>query len=321
MRLARLTGNWGRQLMRDYGKVHTSFWSSPTITSMSEDGRMLAMYLITSPHSTIAGVFRLPDGYVCEDLKWSSERVSKGFSELFAKGYANRCETTKWVWVCKHLEWNKPENPNQCKSAAKIALAVPDECLWKLDFMRVSSHLLGIQWTEPAKPSGTVPQPFLNQKQEQEQEQEQKQEIQGAIAPLSPAVPTTDVLPGLEDMAEQPSIPACPVKQLVDLYHVKLPTLTKHRYELWKESAGAEALRQRWKWLLHPDTRREDKTRYATTASEALEWFSLFFEKVSESDFLSGRNGVWPKCDLTWLMKRENFMKVVQGNYENKGAQ
>lgn len=158
--------------MRDYGKVHTTFWTSSTTRSMSEDARILALYLITSPHSTIAGVFRLPDGYVCEDLQWSAERVSKGFAELFRKGFGNRCETTKWVWVCKHLEWNPPENPNQRKSAAKIAQAIPDECSWKPAFMRVCGPLLDLKWEPSDNPSGTVPEPFLNQEQEQEQEQE-----------------------------------------------------------------------------------------------------------------------------------------------------
>lgn len=157
--------------MRDYGKVHTSFWSSATTRAMTEDARTLALYLITSPHSTIAGVFRLPDGYVCEDLQWDSERVEKGFAELLSKGFANRCGTTKWVWVCKHLEWNPPENPNQRKSASKIAMSIPEECSWKPAFMRVSGHLLGIECAVSPNPSVTVAEPFLNQEQEQEQEQ------------------------------------------------------------------------------------------------------------------------------------------------------
>lgn len=158
--------------MRDYGKVHTSFWSSQTIKSLSEDGRTLALYLLTSPHSTIAGVFRLPDGYVCEDIGWTSARVAKGFAELLANGYANRCETTKWVWICKHLEWNPPENPNQRKSAAKMALSVPDECGWKLDFMRVCGEVLAIEQPQKANPSATVEQPLPNQEQKQEQKQD-----------------------------------------------------------------------------------------------------------------------------------------------------
>ena len=163
--------------MRDYGKVHTSFWSSATIRALSEDGRMLALYLMTSPHTTITGTFRLPDGYVSEDLSWSPERVREGFKELLSNGFANRCETSKWVWITKHLEWNPPENPNQRKAAAKCASGVPDECAWKLDFLRVHGDSLGLEIPKPvANRSRTLSKPLRNQKQKQEQEQEQEQD-------------------------------------------------------------------------------------------------------------------------------------------------
>jgi hypothetical protein len=145
--------------MRDYGKVHTSFWTSQTTRLMSEDARSMAMYLLTSPHGTISGAFRLPDGYVCDDLQWSSERVSATLIELLNKGFANRCETTKWVWINKHFEWNKPENPNQFKSASKIALSIPDECCWKSEYMRLNAYFLGIEYQPFVNPSETLPQP------------------------------------------------------------------------------------------------------------------------------------------------------------------
>lgn len=168
--------------MRDYGKVHSSFWSSPTIRGMSDDGKTLALYLMTSPHTTIAGVFRLPDGYACEDLGWSSGRVAKGFEELFAKGFANRCETTKWVWIVKHLDWNPPENPNQRKAAAKCADLIPAQCSWKSLFYEVSGVSLGMKEPEDPNPCETVPEPFLNQKQEQEQKQKKEK------APAAPSL-------------------------------------------------------------------------------------------------------------------------------------
>jgi hypothetical protein len=143
--------------MRDYGKVYTQFWSSQTIRGMSDDAKMLAVYLLSSTHTTLTGVFRLPDGYASEDLEWTTERVSKGFAELFRKGFANRCETTKWVWIRKHLQWNQPENPNQRKAAAKIAYAIPDECTWKPDFMRLYEDKLGMEHWEKPEP---LPNPF-----------------------------------------------------------------------------------------------------------------------------------------------------------------
>jgi|GEM_PF-796537 len=206
--------------MRDYGKVHTTFWSSPTIRSMSEDGRALALYLLTNPHGTCAGVFRLPDGYVCDDIQWPYERVSKGFAELLAKGFANRCETTKWVWICKYLDWEPPENPNQRKSAAKIAQSIPDECGWKQAFMLVCGQLLGIEAQPFRNPFETLTEPFRNQEQEQEQEQEQrkvKDDGKGGVGgnPTAPPAasplgqpPPAKPLPALAEASPKPRLAA-----------------------------------------------------------------------------------------------------------------
>jgi hypothetical protein len=145
--------------VRDYGKVHSSFWSSQTMRELSEDGRHLALYLLTCQHNTIAGAFRLPDGYICEDMQWPAERVAKGFGELFGKGFANRCETTKWVYIAKHLEWNLPENPNQWKAARKIVSQIPAECGWLPEFKKIFAVAAGDELPKPANPSETVSKP------------------------------------------------------------------------------------------------------------------------------------------------------------------
>jgi hypothetical protein len=157
--------------VRDYGRVYASFWTSESTKSFSDDGRMLALYLLSGPHSTIAGVCRLPDGYVSEDLGWSSQRVSKGFAELLAKGFANRCETTKWVWIRKFLDWNKPENPNQWKAATKIAGHVPSKCAWRAEFLGVFSKASGIELNPSETVDEGLPEPLPTQEQDQEQKQ------------------------------------------------------------------------------------------------------------------------------------------------------
>jgi hypothetical protein len=106
--------------MREYGKIYATFWSSEDMRSLTEDGRMLAVYLMTCPHGNMLGCFRLPDAYVAEDMQWDPERVSKGFEELFRKGFAYRCERTSWVFIRKHLEWNPFENPNVGLAAGKL---------------------------------------------------------------------------------------------------------------------------------------------------------------------------------------------------------
>lgn len=160
--------------MREYGKVFSQFWSSDDARSMSEDARTLALYLMTCQHGTTTGVFPLPDGYVCEDIQWSPERVSKGFDELFRKGFATRCEATKWVWIVKHLEWNRPENPNQWKSARKFAERVPDKCKWRKDFLIAFSFAETGGKAPALEPSGNSSETLSKPETETETETEGK---------------------------------------------------------------------------------------------------------------------------------------------------
>ncbi|MGB9813501.1 MAG: hypothetical protein ACPLRZ_07780 [Thermovenabulum sp.] len=42
------------------------------------------------------------------------------------------------------------------------------------------------------------------------------------------------------------------------------------------------------------------------------------FMKAEESDFLSGRSGRWNGCNFDWLINYNNFIKVLEGTYDNK---
>lgn len=177
--------------MRDYGKVYATFWSSPTTSSLSDTAKLLALYLMTCGHSTIAGVFRLPDGYVAEDLGWTASRVREGFDELFANGFATRCEASKWVWVRMHLRWNKPENPNQWTAARKIGNSVPESCSWRRDFHSECGVLMGLDPLPDANPSATVAKPFRNQEQKAGAGTEAGTGVGGATPPSAAVAPAT----------------------------------------------------------------------------------------------------------------------------------
>ncbi len=136
--------------MRDYGKVHTSFWSSDTLKGASDDAKMLALYLLSCSHSNMAGCFRLPLAYAVEDLGWVSERLSNGFQTLQELGWIKRCAKTGWTWICKFNVWNKPDNPNQLKAIKKFLDLVPDS----VEFKQEMYPSWGL--------AGTVVKPFEN---------------------------------------------------------------------------------------------------------------------------------------------------------------
>jgi hypothetical protein len=174
--------------MRDYGVVHSTFWTSATTHNFSGDGRLLALYLLTGPHSSSLGSFRMPDGYVMEDLGWDLKRVSKGFEELSQYGWANRCETTKWVFIRAYLKFNPPQNPNQVTALRKLAAQIPENASI-LEGLRAAmvEHCgrfeQGELFDEKGKGSGTVLKPFRNQNLDLNQNLDQKQNLKKESSP------------------------------------------------------------------------------------------------------------------------------------------
>lgn len=119
------------------------------------------------------------------------------------------------------------------------------------------------------------------------------------------------------DVSVAVRLPDCPHMKILESFGKHLPELPQPKPELW-QGKNADNLRSRWKWVL--TARRKNGNRYAEDQQQALDWFDRFFNYVAGSDFLSGRNGKWTNCDLGWLVKADNFAKVVQGNYENQKA-
>ena len=151
--------------MRDYGKVHTSFWISDGMRRVSDDARLLALYLLTGQHTNMIGCFRLPDGYVSEDLNWTSERVAKGFDELSKNGFATRDFASKWVLIRNFMNWNPVENPNQGIAAMRLFSQVPDKSSVKPDLARVMADAIAHFGGAKLKGSERVLVPCINQEQ------------------------------------------------------------------------------------------------------------------------------------------------------------
>lgn len=180
-------------MAREFGVIKSRFWHSPSVRQLSDDGKVLALYLMTTSHGNLAGVFRCTVGYVADDLQWGPERVAKGFQELSLNGFAYRCGTTDWVWITNHLVENPLANPNQIKSARRLAKGIPAESFWRARFLKAFGGLLGIPPAEPRNGFETVPEQFPNPDHipdhDQESDQDQDQQIPHNAVPENEAAP------------------------------------------------------------------------------------------------------------------------------------
>ena len=111
--------------MRDYGKIHCQFWHSDDVQAMSDNEKLMALYLLTCSHGNIVGVFRLPQEYISADLGWTVDRVSQTLTELFEMGFISLKNDCQWIVINRFLQFNRPENPNQIKSAVTLLTKMP----------------------------------------------------------------------------------------------------------------------------------------------------------------------------------------------------
>ncbi len=111
--------------MRIYGSVQIRFWENDNIQQISDQAKLLAIYLLTGPHSNMLGCLRLPDGYITEDLRWDNSTVKQAFIELTEIDFLIRDEATNWLNIHQFLLWNPIQNPRQGIGVKKIFDQVP----------------------------------------------------------------------------------------------------------------------------------------------------------------------------------------------------
>lgn len=97
----------------------------------------------------------------------------------------------------------------------------------------------------------------------------------------------------------------CPYERIKQVFNESLPELPV----ITRMSDGRKkALKARW---------IEETTRLGITTQDAgIAHFKAFFERVKSSDFLTGRKTDW-RADFDWLIKAANFLKTLEGKYDN----
>jgi len=97
-------------------------------------------------------------------------------------------------------------------------------------------------------------------------------------------------------------IPNCPIEDIVNIYHEELPELP-----------GVK--------LLNPDRKKKLAARWKQDAKfQTVEFWREYFRYVKTSDFLMGQKGGF-SASFDWLINSANFVKVIEGNYDNRGDQ
>lgn len=164
--------------MRDYGKVATVIFLDPKSAQWDNDVFRLAIYLLAGPHTSKTGVFRLPIGYVLEDLgkafsanpyitlpeglRNPSETLSIAFRYLELDSFIRYCPETSYVWIINFLKYNEFDNPNVAKSALAELKKVPNNCCFLPEMIETIRHLGKWEWAKKNLYDLEIPKNYRN---------------------------------------------------------------------------------------------------------------------------------------------------------------
>ena len=297
--------------MRDYGKVSPQFWIGPTGKALRGDAhaQLLALYLMTSPHSNMVGVFHCPVLYMAHETGIPLEGASEALLRLIEAGFCTYEWDSETVFVHRMAAYQVGEalspKDNQVKGIQKdyekMAPALIKQAFYAI--YSVAFHLPPSDENQrkteaPCKPLAS---------QEQEQEQEQDKEPYGSVGRAD-----HQASPQPAQNPPKPELPRCDVQAVVALYHEALPELPAVRLMTDQRRRAVAAF---WRFVL--TSKRSDGTPRATTAADALAWIGGYFARARDNDFLMGRGGRaaghenW-QCDFDFLLSEKGKKHVIE---------
>ena len=144
--------------MRDYSVVTPAFWIGTTGKQLrgNIEAQLLAVYLMTSPHSTMTGVFHCPILYMAHETGLSFEGASKALASLCEAGFCEYEAASETVFVYRMASFQigpslKPGD-NRIKGIEKDVekMASPSQ---KAKFLKLYSEAFSLSPLEaPTKP-------------------------------------------------------------------------------------------------------------------------------------------------------------------------
>lgn len=122
-------------MSRKFAQVEVGFWRSKKLAGASNDAKLLALYILSSPHRNSAGIFYMPLAYMQADLGWTEKQVRIQVSELASRKLIEFDERVSLLAVVGWFGHNPIDN-------RKHAQAVIEQfCELKCDSPVYSSHV------------------------------------------------------------------------------------------------------------------------------------------------------------------------------------
>ena len=133
-----------------YARISEALWTSRGFQGLSDDGRLLELYVKSCPHRNRLGCFRLDPHYVVADLGWEVERVKITLNELVSASRIMWDAEARVVLDLDALRVDPLQNGNVVKGAIRELDSVPDTELIKHLLQAIESMDVS-GWKDDAK--------------------------------------------------------------------------------------------------------------------------------------------------------------------------
>jgi hypothetical protein len=131
-----------------YQKVYVKLWLSESFRALSDAGRLLFLYLLTCPSTTmLTGLVAISVGTIADHLGLAPDTVRGALAELDAEGMA-AFDPAGVVWLPNALAHNPPANPSVVKGWRRHWSEVPN-CPLKVaayQALRLWCERKGLDW-------------------------------------------------------------------------------------------------------------------------------------------------------------------------------
>jgi len=175
--------------MARYRKIDPRVWNDRKFRGMSDDAKLVFLFILTHPSMTALGAMRATMAGLASELGWETKDFGEAFREASSKGMLEADEEASFVGAPNFVKYNAPESPNVI-TAWRECLSLIPECD-RLDTLlaRVKAVIDGKAEAFRKAFAEAFPQAIAhpsNQEQEPEQEQEQENKDNATAAQTRP---------------------------------------------------------------------------------------------------------------------------------------
>lgn len=173
--------------MRDYGIVSPKFWIGETGKRLRKDpgAQVLALYLMTSPHATMTGVYHCPMLYMAHETGLGDEGASKALARLIEEGFCEYEASSEYIFVVNMAFWQIAESLKPGDHRIKGLMREVDKMhkAFKARFLQVYAQPFLLSSGDKQTQTSQAPsQPLISQDQDQDQDQETDVELHSTSA-------------------------------------------------------------------------------------------------------------------------------------------